>query len=87
MKKFIKVLAKIAKVVCLVIFVAGAIGIVASLGFTVYLISLNTHHGFIEMSDSATTFVLSTIHKSTAMFLIGAIGFFKFSNLVKKPAI
>jgi hypothetical protein len=77
MKKMLKkvaiFLAKIGKILSFVILGIGLLGFVVASGFCVYEIAINTHQGFLAMSDSSRSFHMWSLNITAFIILIGAV--------------
>jgi len=82
--KAVITMAKIARYLSIFICILGATGIAVNTGFTVYEFSTHIHRGFLEMTDSASSFLLFSSLITISLFWLGATGFSKAQSIIKK---
>jgi len=83
-KKAKLLLARIAQYLCATVLSIGLTGVLAVIGLISYEVCVNTHRGFLEMSDNNRIFLLVSLEISGVIALLGGAGFFRFQSVAQK---
>lgn len=84
LKKSVSLTMKALKAFSVLIIAVGILASVVVLGISIYEISINTHHGSLEMTNGTRSFIMSAILFATFISSLGVMSFFKSQSILEK---